>query len=438
MEPSAHDFLEACGSSAPLHFAVEQRGRVIERRTLTMPFALLGRDERADFHFADKRISHRHAYLQMSAGQLWCVDLDSRTGTHWEDGRQFAGPLSPGQGVRLGPYTVRLLGQPSSSASALPSPLTIESDNAAVLPRIALDFGGKTMRQRTWMVDRPLTLIGRAAFCKVRLHSSMVSRVHCALLNTAAGLWVIDLLGRDGTYVNGTAVRWAKLSNDDELQVDQFHIDVRFLAPPHNALPAPLTYQPETAANHFIQCQSPPRDLAPSHYSRLTNGLLPPPATNGHLPAVAAPALPSANAEALLLPLVSQFSQIQQQMFDQFQQSLVLMSQMFGGLQREQMQMLRQEMDELREITRELQEVQAEWSKQSVAAPSANGTLTPPVPSLHRELPLPAHLPAPSAAPTAPVPASSNVHLWLAERMEKLQHERQTRWQRVLSLVSGH
>ena len=56
-----------------------------------------------------------------------------------------------------------------------------------------------------------MAVLGSSARCKVRLYDPNVSKHHCALLRTPSGLWVIDLLGRDGITVNGESVRFAPL-----------------------------------------------------------------------------------------------------------------------------------------------------------------------------------------------------------------------------------
>src|SRR5207245_1978028 len=57
------------------------------------------------------------------------------------------------------------------------------------------------------------------------------------------------------------------------------------------------------------------------------------------------------------------FGQMQQQMFDQFQQAMVMMVQMFRSLHRDQMQLVREELDRLHELTAELQSLQADLAK---------------------------------------------------------------------------
>lgn len=401
IESSPEEFLEACGGREPPQIDIAHwDNREATRWTLPLPFALIGREERADVRLDDASVSHRHAYLQMVSGRLWCVDLGSRTGLQGENGRLAASALLPNQTIRIGPYALRTV-EDEMPASPPLNPLTSAADDLARLPRIALDFHSGTAREKMWLVDRPLTLVGRAAFCKIRLHSSMVSRVHCALLNTPGGLWAIDLLGREGTYINDRPVRWARLEEGDVLQVDQFRMRTRMLAP--------------------AQSQLPVRRAAASETALVSQTIAP-------IPIAQVP--PTANA--LLAPLFAQFSEMQQQMFDQFQQSLLLMAQMLGGLQREQMQRIEQEMEQLRTITRELQEVQAASQKATVATRASEGQIEP-QPQPREETPKRKD----KAKQVPAAPASPDVHLRLAQRLAALQQERQSRWQKILGMLSG-
>ena len=57
--------------------------------------------------------------------------------------------------------------------------------------------------------------------------------------------------------------------------------------------------------------------------------------------------------ESMLVPLVNQFGLMQQQMFDQFQQAMAMMVQMFGTMHRDQMAVIREELDRLHDLTEE-------------------------------------------------------------------------------------
>jgi hypothetical protein len=146
--------------------------------------------------------------------------------------------------------------------------------------------------------------------------------------------------------------------------------------------------------------------------------------------------VPMNGAEALLMPLVSQFSQMQQQMFEQFQQTLLMMAQMFGNLQREQMALIRQELEQIQELTRQLHTLQSERMRQSASPlPASPHAASPssPTPSLSSK---PTASAAKADTPSAKL-CDPDVHVWLSQRLSALQQERQSRWQKVLSILRG-
>lgn len=406
-QPPPEVFRDACGVTNPPTLRLEHRERgVLTHWTPTRPFALVGRDTRADLRLDDATVSHRHAYLQWIAGRLWFIDLDSRTGTFGRRGRQAAGLVDSRHGVAIGPFTLRLAeGDAEEEAPDIPAnPLSPGPSANGQLAPVDLEFVEGVEEQARWTVDRPLTLVGRGAVCKVRLHSSAVSRLHCALLNTPGGLWLIDLLGRKGTRVNNRAVRWALLVEGDKLRVGPFVM--RVCAAARRATPTML---------------APARSV---EAAPLPLGMLAP-----------APSLVAANGNELLMPLVAQFSMMQQQMFEQFQQTLQMVARMFGDLHREQMQLIRQELDRVQDITHELQGLQLELSRQPAAPPRTEPVVArePAVPAPPPPAPPAAAAPPPSTSP----PPDASVHNWLSQRLVALQQERQSRWQKILSALTG-
>ncbi|HEY7159169.1 MAG TPA: FHA domain-containing protein [Gemmataceae bacterium] len=455
-QPSPQQFLEACGVPTPLQVEVERPDQhETIRTTLSLPFALVGRDERADLPLDDARVSLRHAYLQVVAGRLWWVDLDSRRGTHGSQGRQTTGLLDAGQRLRIVSFHVRLLSgclPDEAEPLTLRNPLSRDSYDLS-LPRVCLEFWEGTAGPQWWTVDRSLMLVGRASYCKVRLNSPLVSRTHCALLHTPAGLWVIDLLGREGVHVNGTAVRWALLEDADELRIGSFRIRVNSPTAPRRETPSARCV--ETKGAPSATSTVPSRTFGETLPAELGNlfssvvGLAPTSST-------VVPTGVETN-ESVLLPFITQFSLMQQQMFDQFQQALTMMVHLFSGLHRDQMQLIRQEMNHLQELTRELQGLPAELarhtsvsSRNAGAAPSPRPTapvfpIAPPaagaaLPTLPRSSP-PRPIPSaePKSSPLSPTPAQSDaeVHAWLSQRLMVLQQERQSRWQKILSVLTG-
>ena len=70
--------------------------------------------------------------------------------------------------------------------------------------------------------------------------------------------------------------------------------------------------------------------------------------------------VPPEFAESMLVPVINQFGVMQQQMFDQFQQAMAMMLQMFGTMHREQMEVIRGELDQLHDLTEEFHSLRNE------------------------------------------------------------------------------
>ena len=74
-------FLNTCGITDSLQLVVESPSlKEPELRLLSQPFAVIGRDSRADMLLDHEDVSRRHVYLQMIEGRAFWIDLESRTG----------------------------------------------------------------------------------------------------------------------------------------------------------------------------------------------------------------------------------------------------------------------------------------------------------------------------------------------------------------------
>ena len=72
---------------------------------------------------------------------------------------------------------------------------------------MALEFQSRAAGYSVWRMSQLLALMGKASRCKVRLFDPLVSRLHCTLVRTRGGLWVVDLLSRGGITINGLPVQ---------------------------------------------------------------------------------------------------------------------------------------------------------------------------------------------------------------------------------------
>jgi pSer/pThr/pTyr-binding forkhead associated (FHA) protein len=514
-----NSFLDACGISGPLQIALRSAGES-GVRLLHQPFALIGRDQRSDVPLDHRLVSRRHVYVQVVEGQAFWIDLDSRSGTLDEGQPRKFGWLDAGRVIRVGPFELqRLMGNGSTqkgrqapSGSAAISPLIARSHASQPLPEVALEFLNGPSRSACWPMNRVMSLIGSAAGCKFRLADPSVAPFHCSLLRSPPGLWVVDLLGPEGIGVNDASVRHALLADHDVLRVGRYRIRIHCRFPGREQIRdavgdqrpvMPIAgesgrYPPEPIPTDILPniTEFPVPDLAGRAEVR-TRGLslFPSPSQTPLVDWASSASAELARLERgeltdpVLVPLVNQFGLMQQQLMDQFQQTISMLVQMFGSLHRDQMDLIREELDQLRDLTKEFQALKLELAsisqgQRQVAtagtaaepAGAAKPTMMPgpqersPFPNVTagaegaREAPIPSR-PRQASGTKSPPPsygssrerdharttenppqgrageesqdADRDVIVWLHERMMTLQQERETRWQKILKMLPG-
>jgi len=463
---SLEAFIDACGGPGPLCLDVTSADdRAPRRQVLNQPFALVGRHARADIPLNDSSVSRRHALLHLIAGRVFCLDLGSRTGTHWDEGNGGHGWLPGESPFLVGPYRLSLAHECINN-----SPLTQDgwdpwangSLSRNELPACTLDISNNGTAVCRWQMNRVLAIVGSSSVCKVRLRGRGVSPLHCALICTPAGVWVVDLQRRGGIEVNHTAVGHSLLEDGDVVQVGSFTIRLSYdsasVHAPVNAFEAGVRGNGGGRRTGF--------ELLPPNAEALHGqGLLP-----ARVPASGALSGDTCSAE-LLSSVLRQFSETQRHMFDQ---SLVMMYQMFQAMHKEQLGTLRAEMERLEELNAELRTLLDYRLKGPAVAPltpiagppvgthTANGANThrpaaprgstaptvevkPPAPTVtapaaaepRRTAPNPTN-PTTTASPSSsPASATDDIHVWLCQRMEAIHTERQGLLKRIVGVLKG-
>lgn len=487
-DPIIARFAEACGATGPLELEVDlAEGGVLARGAVAMPFTLVGRDDACDVILTDAEVNPRHAWLQVVRGRVYVVDLGSRTGLGWPDGRTGNGWLVPNGPVRIGPFLLKLRALPSPADPPLPlsyNPLQSDPDLDRTLPPIVLEFrNGRRARDR-WKVNRVLTLVGRAPECKIHLTAEDIAGYHCGLVWTPGGLWVVDLSGR-GVVVNGERMRVAPLTPGSELWVGRFLIGVQV----GNVLDDPATGR-DSRSVHLAHGRPSPPPSEPvrqvgRHYSvrppgrgdpahsqpdlwsddEVPLGVIPPVERSGGLPSShilsdvdrlwpgsglepaseplvidpahstpslwspppprpTTPPLParpgaafgpssgstirlSADESAeVVLALVKQLGELHAQMAEQFQQSLVLLAQLFTWLRRNQLPAVQRELARILELNTELARLQGEVAQRAVSVVTTAGS-------------------------------GEDLPEWVRQRVGELHRERQQRWRALAERLAA-
>ncbi len=75
-----------------------------------------------------------------------------------------------------------------------------------------------------FLLDQPVTTVGRHARSGVFLDDVTVSRRHAELRWANGEVWVVDVGSLNGSYVNGLAVESTVLVDGDELQFGKFRL----------------------------------------------------------------------------------------------------------------------------------------------------------------------------------------------------------------------
>ncbi|MGD9855209.1 MAG: FHA domain-containing protein [Planctomycetaceae bacterium] len=145
--------------------------------------------------------------------------------------------------MTVGPYSFQLSDDGwAAEFDSWPSPLdcktrTNDSTPFGALPLVHLELLNQQFKGMAWPINRVLTLVGRDERCRITCADERISRVHCSLLLTPYGLWVIDLLGRGGIRVNGELRSFALLAPGDQLHVGQYQMRAKYESTPRE-LPA--------------------------------------------------------------------------------------------------------------------------------------------------------------------------------------------------------
>jgi pSer/pThr/pTyr-binding forkhead associated (FHA) protein len=189
-------------------------GAAVDYRSFATPYVIVGSDPQSDLVLEHEEVSARHVYLQRIGGRLYCVDLVSQGGPARGGSARRAGWLEPSQTLRIGPYRIRTDSSEEDGDGSSPTP---NFDDDFNLPALTLTLSHQGFKVSECPIAGGLSLVGSSTDCDVRLLDPGVSSVHCSLLYTRMGLWVVDVLGKGGIEVNGTPVRHALLSEGDEV-----------------------------------------------------------------------------------------------------------------------------------------------------------------------------------------------------------------------------
>jgi len=482
-DPLIARFAAACGAAHPLHLRVgAAEGGVLAEGNVEQPFTLLGRDDACDVTLNDPEVNPRHAWLQVVGGRVYALDIGSRAGIVWPDGKKRAGWIDTSTPIRVGPFKVQLRSPVSNPEGPLgPDPLHADPNLSHAQPSVQLDFrNGRRVKDR-WTVNRAITLVGRSEACKLHLHADDISMYHCGLVLTPTGLWVVDLSGR-GVVVNGERMRVAPLTHGAELWVGRFLIAcnypscgdtpsasrsskasapskkgspsrINLVGPPTRAVKVSPVIAVDEVPLGGMPVHDPASGLPSSHIMCdafeaspasgpisapifVTGSNQTPPRSPNPSPvrtnsaARALPSIPLPPGDPAVIPLLQQLSELHGQMLEQFQQSLQLMAKLFNRVPAADSAALQTELTRIQDLNTELAKLQSEVARYSLAQ-APDGTqwgITDPTSVMGSQ---------PSGSPGRGPDAAGVIQEYVEERIGALQKERRNRWEKLNGIMTG-
>ncbi|MFN0053629.1 MAG: FHA domain-containing protein [Planctomycetales bacterium] len=376
-------FFDACGGRQRISVVVRRRGsdNPPETHVFQQPFLLIGRCPENDLSLLHSSVGFRHLYLQLRDGRWYFVNLARLSNVVSATREAATGWFDPGDALTIGPYTVTHVTDASLS-QLRPMPPALEE--AGPLPPIELDMvnsrsGSRGLRTRK--IVQAITLIGGSRKCDLCLRDDTISRIHAALVLTHQGLWVVDLLGRNGVLVDDCPVYWKQIREGSILQVGRFRFRMRL-----GTLPA-LT--------------GPRAAVAPSPEMTLT-------VPAAHSPSTAPAAVPLGGlSEQGVMEMFRQMAEMQNQFFQHSQMQMQLMAQMLAHLERTQQESVRKDLARIDDITRELESLRLALANPAAVPTAIPGEPAPSVADLSRRTPA-AISPAPTATSAASEPSSDD------------------------------
>lgn len=411
-------FFEACGGRRTISLAVWRKDRDALPKTYVFeqPFILVGRCPESDLTLSHAKVAFRHLYLQLLGGRWTFVILASDSKAAAKDNGGLSGWFEPGAELRVGPYTITHVA-PETEAR----PGELMKRPAEGLPPAHLELVNSRSDSKGALaraVENSLTLIGSDRQCDIWLRHDSVSRIHASLVLTPQGLWIVDLLGRDGIQVDGRPVYWKRIHEGNELKVGRFRFRARLNAATSKRRRAP--------AKRAAPPKKPTKKPDPPSSGSLTG--------------------------SSVLQLFRQMAEMQNQFFEHSQVQMKLMSEMLSQLKGNEQTSVRKDLARIDAIGQELKELQSQLATGSTTSdtdPELAEVRTLPGPGpadsarteraeaavpdeANRTRPADSRASVPALAGPDAVAAARLTH-----RMARLAQERNSRWRHVLKAFKG-
>ena len=199
-----------------MNIRLEYKGRVIQEVDMAQMVdeITIGRSQGCTWITPkeDGLASSKHASLQRKGKSVYVKDLDSTNGLYFQGRRIKQKKLEDGDRLTLGDCLLVAEEREESHASSQPSRLVVLS--------------GPAKGQRRDILPPKLT-IGSSPTSDLGIMDMLVSKNHAEVVVKEGGCWIRDLGSKNGTSVNGVALRGDQdrmLKDSDRISIAQFEI----------------------------------------------------------------------------------------------------------------------------------------------------------------------------------------------------------------------
>ncbi|MEX2187690.1 MAG: FHA domain-containing protein [Pirellulales bacterium] len=169
--------------------------------SLDRPFALVGASPKCDIVVPILEAAPVALYLHVTDEAIFWLDLSSPTG-QWRSGAFGANGCLVWRGYHLALERIR--GDSAIHRGEQSGANASVDDRLAEAPVFDVSFGDRRLARAK--LTHALTLVGKSPRCRLRLDNRHVSDDHSLFYVLGRRVWVVDLLGREGTFVNGQRV----------------------------------------------------------------------------------------------------------------------------------------------------------------------------------------------------------------------------------------
>ena len=111
--------------------------------------------------------------------------------------------------------------------------------------------------QGSYLLDKPMMVVGREATCQIYLDNRSISRQHCAFVFKDNDFLIQDLSSANGTYVNGQRITEQRLKHGDEIIIGnyelRYHSASSVAVPPMAAAAAGVDESANTLDDHALR-----------------------------------------------------------------------------------------------------------------------------------------------------------------------------------------